>query len=257
MHGRISHYLLMATICAVILLSPAYSATLQIYSDPTVFSGLTENTSLITFDDSSTVNEYGSSGYYAEWQGSAGQVQFTSLGGYSYFSLLVPTAPQINWGTGKVLEASGGPGQSLQIALPGTGVTAVGLNLMTLTQDVGSTYNSGGTITITLSTGDVISNIPTAYWATSMGASPYAAGVGPTWWGVTSDTPITWINVTSSTGAIVIDNLDFGAVNPLNSGSSGNDTDAQTPEVATMILIGTGLVAIRLLGKYGAKPTPA
>ena len=101
---------------------------------------------------------------------------------------------------------------------------------------------------MTLSTGDVLSPISTAAWNSSSSASP--AGntppIAPTWLGVRSDTPITYIDLRSTDGSMVIDNFAFGSTAP---------PGGETAECATMLLIGTGLAALRILRKFiGSRP---
>ena len=259
MNRRLSHHLLTAAIGIVILLSPAYSATLQTYSDATVFDTMTQDMSTIDFEGQGTstsnpsISSFNSNGF---WLGPAGSlVEFIGIqsGVGNYFTSIACCANQRTWGTGAVLEGPGGTGQHVHVVLPGSGVSSIGMNLMTWVWDSLNTYHSGGSYTITLSTGDVIGPIATSYWATAMGVSPQAAGVQPSFWGITSDTPVTWIDIASSDGTVVVDNFDFGTANPITPPTD----NGQAPEGATMVLIGTGLAALRLLGKFRAKPTPA
>jgi hypothetical protein len=72
-----------------------------------------------------------------------------------------------------------------------------------------------------------------------------------TFWGVTSDTPITFADfaVLGTTNG----NSTAGLMDNFRYGTTAN-TAAATPEVSTMLLIGTGLIGIRLLRKLRLPP---
>jgi hypothetical protein len=205
---------------------PSYAATLQIYSDQTLFNQQLSVYSTVTFE-----NIVSAPGYVNDYDDLSGftdpatGVQFVGINDpYSpYLAIEWPSASQTdqNWGTGAYLL---GPyygnlsTQYVEITLPNPAY-AVGMDLMTQTP-------YGGSYSITLSTGDTISPIATQNLPT------------PTWFGVISDTPITSLRVEVLSGHSNIDNFEFGS--PL-----GSQTD--TPEAATFILIGSGLLGLRLV----------
>jgi hypothetical protein len=245
MGGKFIHQLLIAAIGIVIMLAPAYSATIQPYSDPSVFGGMTQGMTLVNFDDQ--VSSGGTSYDFTGAGFTIGGVQFGAIpvAGFENYIQWKPST-QYDWGTNAVLQTSGGANSHLHIALPGGGATAIGLNLMSFTSDGMGAFHSGATYTINLSTGNAITPVATAFWNTAMASSPNAAGVKPTWWGITSDAPITYLDLYSSEGAIVIDNFQFGTA----SNTPGPEPPPDVPEASTMILIGTGLVSLRFLNKF-------
>ncbi len=244
---------------AVIFLAPAYSATITTYDNSTaaVFNTLVQTTATIAFDDQlAGPNNYklktDSNGFSLGPVGNA--VQFLGIDhtGTYYTNITWFPGTQKDWGTNAVLETNAyntDSNRRLHIVLPNGGATAFSLDLMTWAL-VGSVYHSGGSYSITLSTGDVLNPIPTAVWSSSTSASPagHAPPIAPTWLGVRSDTAITSIDLRSNDGNMMIDNFSFGSTAPPSQ-------DSQTAECATMVLIGTGLAGLRILSKFtGSRP---
>jgi hypothetical protein len=218
MYRRFTRHLLFAGIGIALALTPAYSATIAQYSDSVVFDQFTQGTKTITFDDQSEPSyKWNSGGFTVDL------VQFVGFyaDGSNYTALLLAPGSSTN----VVLEGPGMSAQHLHIVLP-IGVTAVGMNLATVTPDSGS-------YTISLSTGgDTLGPIATL---------PISSGLVPTFWGVTSDTAIDYMDISSSQGIVVVDNFKYGAQNA--------DADPPAAEAATLILIGTGLLGLPLLRK--------
>ena len=240
MRGKLIHYSLISAIGIAIMLTPAYSASIQQFSNASTFSALTENMTLITFDN---LNVTAGGSYVYDNNGlSTSGVQLLGYlnfyGGY-YTALGWGVNNAFDWGTNATVRGPGGPDQHLRIVLP-AGITAIGMNLMTSTGT-----DDGSTLTITPSTLNVLAPVSTAVWNTSMGVSPLAASISPTWWGITSDTPIAWLDISSAAGYVVLDNLQFGTVKVQTQPDPG-----EVPEAATMILIGTGLTGLSLLRRF-------
>lgn len=256
--------LLILALSIVTMLMPAYSATVTTYTDGAIFSQMTQNMSTI---DSTAFNalvsgpggwnlNMTSSGFLLGDPGNL--VQFLGImnGSTYYTNISWGQNNQKDWGptSHAILESSQNstdPNWRLHIALPGAGATAIGLDLMTWLELFpwnGTNYQAGGNFTITLSTGDVINPIATTLWNTSMGSSPRIAGLNPAFFAFTSDTPITWIDLRSDSGAMATDYFTFGSVKTQSQVDPGNPGD--TPEVSTMLLIGTGLLAIRAAKKF-------
>lgn len=225
MHRRLTRHFLTVVIGIIFALTPAYSATINWYNDSAVFNPLAQGMTMLTFNSlvaaGQAVNDYTGSGF------TVGGVQFASL----------PSAPWqtvVDWYPGTAYDWSGGqyavllsPGNlTLHIVLPSSGYTAIAMNL--------ATYGpAGGTLTVTANSGTT--TIPTS-------STPPM-----TFLGVTSDTPITSLDITSSGPAILLQNFQFGTAQ-----IAGGGPDPEVPSAATMILIGTGLLALPLLRKTAA-----
>jgi len=219
-----------------------------------VFNAITANMTAINFDDQVS----GPNGYNAKFDSTGFVISNTQFLGirdpanYDYFTGVGwGVNNQRDWGTHAVLEGpqyvEGDTTRRLHIELPTGGNTAISLNLMTWILQ-GGIYNSGGNYTITLSTGDVIGPAATAAWVSTMANSPANAGIAPTWLGIASDTPITWMDIRSSQGMIVVDNFSFGTAAQI-AGGGPTVPDGEAPEATTLIMIGSGLAAMRLIRK--------
>ena len=149
--------------------------------------------------------------------------------------------PDYNFGSGRVVQGPyyfpTGFTREIQITLPG-GVTTFGLDLMAM--------NSGPeTYTVALSTGEQWTGIPTL-------ASP-----GRAFFGVVSDVPISMAHVIISSGLAaetypVIDNVSYGVA-----GGTGGPGPEETPEAATMLLVGAGLIFICRIRRRSEVPLSA
>ena len=219
-------------------LAPAYSTTITTYSSlsgwqaatnagyqTVAFTGLAPSGSSETYSSATGVTADGVNfiGYT-----SAGQsdVQVIDTSAYSYY----------NWGTGDALIQSlsrpnaGSPLPYINIVLPA--------NVTSLSLDLWTTNNPGMSYSIT-----VAGNTYTV---------PTVGGNTETFWGITSDTPITSIQLdipsatASSSTEALLDNFSFGA----------SDLSA-APEAGTYLLIGSGLIGLVVLRKRlkPGKPT--
>lgn len=252
MPNRTSNRLLISVVIGLIVaLMPAYSATIITYTDQSIFNSVTQGVITLTFDDQ-TYPGYvsGSNGY---WIGPAGSlVHLVGAGSSNYYTALTKNPSSVtDWGTGAVLEG-GYAGNSdsswqLHIDLP-VASTAIALNLMTKANDHSPV--TGGSLNITLSSGDVAGPIKTAAWDGTVdedNTSPNSAGVKPTWIGLTSDVAFTSLDIHTLDGSVpIIDNFAFGSTL-----AAAPPPETEAPEAATMVLIGTGLLAIRLVRRNG------
>lgn len=130
--------------------------------------------------------------------------------------------PNVNWGSQAFLEgpADNANGQHITVTLP-AGIFAVGSDIMLYDPNTPSSLGEG--ITVQLSTGATI------YPATTNSGFTSRAFIG-----FTSDTPISSITLFPSNdpaGHLSLDNF-----------STGGQAVSQTPEAASMLLCGAGLL---------------
>lgn len=250
----------------VIMLTPAYSGNVYYDADQATFNSLTGNMSVIDFSNQVAANNYkytqSSDGYLVnpEVGNTSLQVRFVGVNpGYSGYYTNINNYPggYSDWNTGAVLR---GPTawngtSNIHIDLP-TAVTAVSLNLMTWQYGASSGEAQGGNVTFSIN-GSPVDIVSTKVWSYSSDPpTPGTLYALPTWYGITSDTPINYIDL-STAGTLLIDNFSFG---DLLSGPSGEDPPPQdpgadTPEATTLIMIGTGLLSMRYMKKRsGATP---
>jgi len=135
---------------------------------------------------------------------------------------------------------------------------------------------SGGNLVDTNSWGfaAALPNVVYDYWFTVTGSAgealnvaftapdgyqhnTYSLGSGTFFFGVTSSAPITGLSFTNSSGHQALTITGFGFAGTSDSGGGGDPGDA--PEGATLLLIGSGLIAMRFLRKRdktraGARP---
>jgi hypothetical protein len=110
-----------------------------------------------------------------------------------------------------------------------TPVTSFGLNLTTV-----GPYNDPLTVTANGVSYSIPSFSPT--------------GGGFAFFGATFDAPITSFDITGTTNAYLFaDNISFGT--STDPGSGGGTDPSPTPEVATLLMIGTGLISMRMMNK--------
>jgi hypothetical protein len=213
-----------------VALAPAYSTTITTYSSPTTweaatsagyqtvtFTGLAPSGGDTAYNSASGVTSLG-----VEFIGynSAGvsQIEVVDSSAFSYY----------NDGSGDALILSASPSSNvaplpyISIVLPAN-VTAFSMDLWTASSPAMS-YSitiAGNTYTV-----------------------PTVAGSTETFWGITSDTPLTSLqldlpNATHSSGSqALLDNFSFGA----------SDLSA-APEAGTYLLIGSGLIGLVILRK--------
>lgn len=196
---------------------------IQTYSDVTSWSNAVTVGADATFTDSHApvggADPFNSSAGYTE-----DGINFVGDNGPGY-ALQVdnPSASQywLNWGGGELLQAAYSSAlinPDIRVTLP-AGTTAFGMNLMT-------TGYEGETFKITLSDGESFT-------------APTFTNQVPAFFGLTASAPITYIDFTL-TGApagssMLMDNFEIGAVS------------APTPESASLVLIGSGLIALTIL----------
>jgi hypothetical protein len=224
-----SRSLMLPGILALTLLAaPAYSAVVTTYTSMASWQAAANNLTAIDFA-SQTLGSY-PNGLTVSF------VQFSD--GVANVPLnIMDTAgsPYVDFGTGRALEVgtdrpnSGSAVPYIHILFPAP-FTAIGFNLFT-----GSP--NGLTYTITVS--------GTQYSAPTF-AKPTLA-----FWGITSDTPITTLDLTlqgtvfNGGSQAYVDNIQFGA------------EDVPLPESATCVTIGSGLLAVGLFRKRRGPPLAA
>lgn len=241
----IAHYrLILLCVSAALLMSalPAQASSIS-YTDPTAWATATagDTDTVITFGGiappGSFTNEGTSTGlaidgvdFVGVYNNSPTQYELNVLD-ENY------AAPYFDWGASGTLES---PIYNLP-ANP-TFVPYIQVNLPANTTAfsalLGTVSPNGLTYQVTLSDGEV--------FTIGTGARPT-----PTFFGITAANPITWADFTvlnpgtySGTYGILT-SFDFGTSN----GQSQGSDPTQTPEACTLILIGTGLVAMRAFRK--------
>ena len=154
--------------------------------------------------------------------------------------LINPAAGSDNdWEAGAYIKgplfATADPNRAIKAVLP-DGVTAFSVELMTIDSDPMQ-------FVVALSTGDQFTGITTA------------ARPNSTFFGVTSDLPIAEVSFMLASGANLvsrpaIDNFVYGVAGAGNGGDGGEGGEGgpinpeETPEAATFLLVGTGLVLL-------------
>jgi hypothetical protein len=147
-------------------------------------------------------------------------VQFSGIGGPSNTIMIMDTT-FLGWNSGKAAFINTNQSQTMNIILA-PAVTAFAFNVF-------SASPHGQTFTI------------------SVNGTPYVVPTNdlpnsPTFFGITSDSPITALSVALATASpsayILVDNVSFGTAQI-----------SQTPEAATLLLIGSGLVGMMALRK--------
>ena len=215
--------------------TPAYSMVLTTYTDLASWQAATSGVQTITF----TGNSPGTITTYNDATGVAyPDVQFIGIANIGY-SLDVVDTTTFSWysfGTGEALmqpmnRGASDPVPYIHVTFT-TPVTAFGSDLFT--------YSSTG-----MSFGITVPGTPQYIVSTS-------ATAPATFWGVTTDTPIssadfTLPGATSSGGSIAfLDNFRYGTA----------QAPTDTPEAATLVMIGSGLIGLAYMRKRikGARP---
>ena len=240
---KLVHPLVILTALGIaIMLTPVNAAIVTTYTDSSLFGLVSQDMTAVDFTSNPCLSGIGSACSSSSLSGfllgpADNQVRFTGINGDG------SSATFLRWAvpppTGAYIVDSyfsTDPARKLRIDLPNGGATAIALNLMTLlTPD----WGTGGDITVTTSSG-AIGPSTTQIWNSSMGSSPVS-----TWLGITSDTPITTLNLKSTQGAIVVNTFQFGMAKTI-----ADPAPPDTPEISTMLMIGFGLLAIRSVKKY-------
>jgi hypothetical protein len=222
--------LLSLSIGAALTLMPAYSTTITTYNNLSNWQAATSaGYQTVTFDGLAPAG--GVTSYTGPGGVTASGVEFIgySSSGSSDIQVVDTSAfSWYNWGTGDALlqnlnrPNSGSPLPYVNIVLPA--------NITSLSLDLFTTSPQALSYTITVAGNQY--TVPTS-------TQPTLA-----FWGVTSDTPITSIQLTlqgttfNSSSNELLDNFSFGA----------SDLTA-APEAGTYLLIGSGLIGFVLLRK--------
>jgi hypothetical protein len=221
---------------ALLLLAAApLAGSTVVYDDRALWEAATPGFTNIGFE--------GLTSTYADYSNAAGLtqsgVQFLGLLPSSYQLYVVNGSyfPEFHdWGSGAILKGPSyfetQPTRELKVLLPAN-VNSIGVDLMTIASEPGQ-------FTVVLSTGEQWTGIGTL-------DKPNRR-----FWGVSTDVPIaeihfqltSGINLTSLPG---LDNFAFGTLGA--GGGVPPDPEAETPEMATIVLVGTGLILLRRLGR--------
>jgi len=227
---RFRGLILLALAALVWTVTPAYS-TIVTYNDFASWSAATSGDQVIDF--SGKANGGGIQDYSNATGVAYPDVQFTGIIPNGYALDVVDTTiwTSYSFGTGEALmqpinAPTGVPYIHVVFTTP---VTAFASDLFTHS-------SPGMTFDITL--------LGTTYTVGTNTAAP------PTFWGITSDTPISSVDfalegTTPSGGSVaLLDNFRYGTAS-----ASGGPPPDQTPEAATLLLIGSGLLGFVILGK--------
>jgi len=234
--------ILLALVALAWNITPAYSAILTTYTDQASFNAATTGDQT---DDFETLTPGTPITYYNSAAGvtqNGNGVQFIGYNssGSPYLQAIDTTyaawAAYYDFGTGVALAQlmdrpnSGSPLPYIQVVFS-TPVTAFGSNLFTA--------GPGGL------------NFAITVLGTQYTVATNSLPNAPTFWGVTSDTPISTVNFTLQ-GSVYnggthefIDNFEFGTAQATGGVSDPSDT----PEAATFLLIGSGLLGLAIFGK--------
>jgi PEP-CTERM motif-containing protein len=202
-----------------VMATPAYSATITTYSDsPTWLAATTGVITTDTFTGLAPTNSYT---MYPSGILENG-VEFIGLSG-STGVMDTTLASYYNFGTGDAGFVSAG-GTSVQITLPSP-VTAFSIDLFT----------NPAQVTYTVTTLSTPFTVPT-----------FTTSVGPAFFGVTSDTAFSSVNlqVPAGTTYAFFDNFQFGTA----------QVESPVPEAGTFLLIGTGLLGFAVFRRKARQP---
>jgi hypothetical protein len=210
--------LLLILLTSAVMLTPAYCVTITTYSSSASWLAAT------TGDQEDSLSGLAPAESYTMYAGGFSQdsVQYIGLSG-SIFVADTTSGPfsWANFGTGEAGFITGT--NIIAITVP-TAVTAFGINLWS--SPFGQTY--------TVSTLSTPSTVPTSSTAP------------PTFFGVTSDTPFTTVDVQAQAGTTyaIFDNFQWGTA----------DVGSPVPEAGTFLLIGTGLLGIAAFRRKTRQP---
>lgn len=203
------------------LLAPAFSATLVTYNDKATFLGAITATTLVDFESAPIGSDYGAAGLTFNGVNFLGD----NSGGNFYLEVTNGQAP-FNFSSGQNLKL---PYYNVGSRLITTfaSSTAIGFDLMTVNP-------GGGSLVVTLP-----ASLGGGSYTIAMGAAP-----SHKYFGITSDVAFTTLAIAiASPGPTspfpLIDNLQLGT-------ATVAAAPADTPEVATFVLIGSGLFLFRL-----------
>jgi hypothetical protein len=185
------------------------SASLVTFTTPASFSAATSD---LTFQNIAIVGPFSGNSYVDIGTG----VTFTDSTG-----LIVVASPPWSSPAGAALETSAG-GATINIALPSTG-RAFSLYMGQ------NNFSIDFTVSLTNGTDSYIHTFDQTLLTI------------PDFFGFRTDAPITSFTIQADAGALKLD---------LNNAQLGTEAvEADTPEVATFLLIGSGLVCLRFLGR--------
>lgn len=210
-----------ALLAFALSISPARASVIGFYSDKASFDAAAQSLQTVTF---STLGTYNTDAGLT-----LGGVVFVGFDGAGYLMSVddpkaLPGDPH-NYGFNVLRGRNDAPGSSyIQTTLP-SDTTAIGMNMMS--------FWSGKDVIITLFYGDSSNSGPLTI--NTSAAAPAA------YWGVTTTIPITSFQLAgTNSGQPMLANLEYG--------TAASDP-AETPEVATFLMIGSGLVCLRTLRK--------
>lgn len=218
MHSKYSAMACLAFTFAT--LSPASATVINTYSDLASWNAVSTGLTSIPFSSAS----YGSS---------------LSLFGATFTTdgiealQVLDTTGNLYWGYGT--------GFAINVVAPSNAVPVIHVSLSTPVTSFGLNLTTvgpwGDPLTVTVN--GVSYNVPSF--------SPTAGGFA--FFGATFDAPISSFDITGTTGDYLFaDNISFGTSADTGGGSGGTDP-TDTPEVATLLMIGTGLISMRIMSK--------
>ncbi len=218
------------------LLLPAQASVLQDFNSRATFAGAANSLVNIDFEGTATTESSagGYTNYYSSYSTSGGLnidgisfVGVTSTGNSLYTTNAADPNASENYGTGTVLKGPEWyPGSYVSITLP-TNITAFGF-------DLGAMLPSTATFQIDLVSLGVSYEVTTAPRPTL------------TYWGVTTDSAIGEIRVTTTGGnayqtQLLLDNAVYGLAGATGGGDPEQGSLGETPEVTTVLYVASGL----------------
>jgi hypothetical protein len=234
-----------------LFLSPATSnATPVIYSNRTDFVNQISSPTVIDFSSVTGQAFYTSPGYQEGGISFTGY-QFRDQTTYYWAAASNPSTSAWNFGTGALFYSSNpaySPDAPPYIMVSVPDLYAVGFDVMTYVPGTQPTYGKDVDIWVTDAMGTYYQRINTLNRSTV---------IPPAFFGIVSPTPITSVRIQATVGQAAIDTFTFGAPIQLPAGGGGGNgpepPPGETPEVATIVMIATGLIFLRL-GKRRLSP---